>query len=1106
MEMKKVTVFVDETDSKKIDKVKNIVSKVLATYPAFLLAEADSGQISSLKNQGFDIELQENSQMIRLRAVEFDTSKKAPQVPQNLSLRSVDLDAVDKNYWILQFVGPIKDEWKSEITQSGGELQNYIPENAFLVKMDIETKEKVQKLDFVNWIGLYEPAYKVNPLLMGIKERATSNELINRSIDVKTFKPAPEGNVNILLHDGGDLTKISKEIESSGGLIITASDNVIRASLDLSEIDKLACMVEIKWIEPYVKPVLHNDVAAGIVGVQPVWNNHGLDGEGEIIAVADTGLDTGVNDNSIHADFRGRIITIHDRVGDGANDVNSGHGTHVTGSVLSNGTDSNGMIRGMAFASRLVFQSIERNSNKSLDGIPANLNQLFQEAYNDSAKVHSNSWGDGLHGQYTVDSKNIDDFIWNHKDMIILFAAGNDGADANSNGVIDPDSLGAQGCAKNCITVGASENNRPTLPYEYGFYVSDNPNTSPHPNFPVNPLHDDLRANNPEGMAAFSSRGPTDDGRIKPDVVAPGTFILSTMSSMATGPNWSRLPSGDPNRPFYRYMSGTSMSTPLTAGTMALIRQYLVNACLHNPTAALMKAILIHGAHPMAGQYTPPEVAAVPDNSQGWGRVNLQGALFPEYPAKLEFIDQATDAVGTGDSKEYSFTVVNSTVPLRATLVWTDYPSTPSAGGLVNTLRLSIIPPAGSTVTGGPTNNNVQQAVINNPQSGVYKLKVEGINIPNPKQDFALVVSAGLEFTELYIKDNAQDNGIAPSAGCQYLSPDIWVNTDNDPGASPSPNPEYGQTNYVFVRVHNRGSKEAVNAEVKLYWANPGTNLSKQYWKVDDIRVNGVLGNVRQIDVPAHSAGQDGEAVTAAFEWLPPDPQSNTLAPGHFCLFATVNHPDDPLQQEDIQFVRWEDNLAWKNVVENYQLSGSKTTMEFYVAGLKDQSATSDLSIDRSDLPSGGSAKLKIPTRFLEGADVMNLEKVWESEGHKTCKVEVTTPTTGDINGITLKPNENTLVRLEVTLPENTVDGEVYPVSVEQKVDGTVTGRVTLVARTVGTPAYIANSRTGEIHYPDCEWVDQMSNKNKVPFDDLELAIKRGYNGCKTCLPEYDTD
>lgn len=1137
--MKKVIIFVDETDSKKIEKVKNIVSKVLATYPAFLLAEADSDQISSLKNQGFDIELQENSQMIRLRAVEFDTSKKAPQVPQNLSLRSIDLDAVDKNYWILQFVGPIKDEWKSEITQSGGELQNYIPENAFLVKMDTETKEKLQKLDFVNWIGLYEPVYKVSPLLVGNKEKAAPNELKTVSVSTEAFKPTIIGNLRLILHDPSDLEKVSKRIQELDGTIIATTTDSIRTSIQPSELTKLAKMSEVKWIEPYAMNKLHNDVSAQIIGVQPVWGNHGLDGEDQIVAVADTGIDTGINDSSIHDDFEGRIVSIHswpivsglhqylDNTSwdDGPADVESGHGSHVAGSVLGSGAKSGGSIRGMASNARLIFQAVEQWANVKnqyeqdlpdgyyLLGIPDDLNDLFQQAYDDGARIHTNSWGGApqdnngnyLYGQYTADSQTIDDFIWNHKDMIIIFSAGNDGKDANANGVVDTDSLSSQATSKNCITVGASENNRQTGGYNPGGDCSTYGNCWGN-DFPAAPLSTDRLSNNPEGMVAFSSRGPADDLRIKPDVVAPGTNILSVRSSMATEQGWGLLPTGDPNRPFYMYMGGTSMSTPITAGTMALIRQYLVNVCLHNPTAALMKAILIHGAHPMAGQYTPPEVAAVPDNSQGWGRVNLQGALFPEYPAKMEFKDKAVDAVGTGESKEYSFTVVNSTVPLRATLVWTDYPSTPSAGGLVNTLRLSIIPPAGSTVTGVPSNNNVQQAVINNPQNGVYKVKVEGINIPHPKQDFALVVSAGLEFTELYIKDNVQDNGIAPSAGCQYMSPDIWVNTDNDPSASPSPNPEYGQTNYVFVRVHNRGSKEAVNAEVKLYWANPGTNLSKQYWKVDDIRVNGVLGNVRQIDVPAHSAGQDGEAVTVAFEWLPPDPQSNTLTPGHFCLFATVNHPDDPLQQEDIQFVRWEDNLAWKNVVENYQLSGSKTTMEFYVAGLKDQTATSDLSIDRSDLPSGGSAKLKIPTRFLEGADVMNLEKVWESEGHKTCKVEVTTPTTGDINGITLKPNENTLVRLEVTLPENTVDGEVYPVSVEQKVDGTVTGRVTLVARTVGTPAYIANSRTGEIHYPDCEWVDQMSNKNKVPFDDLELAIKRGYNGCKTCLPEYDTD
>jgi hypothetical protein len=559
-------------------------------------------------------------------------------------------------------------------------------------------------------------------------------------------------------------------------------------------------------------------------------------------------------------------------------------------------------------------------------------------------------------------------------------------------------------------------------------------------------------------------------------------------------------------------MGGTSMASPLTAGTVALIRQYLVQACLHNnPSAALLKAVLIHGATPITGQYTPPEVGAVPDNNQGWGRVNLEGSLFPDHPAKLEFRDDTTDTLGTGQNRDFTFEVVDTSVPFRATLVWTDHPSDPATGGgLVNTLRLSVIPPAGPTVQGAPANNNVQQVVIGAPQAGTYTVRVTGVNVTTQattgdRQDFAVVVTAGLEFVDLYIRDNTADDGVEPSRGNVCQSPDIWVCLDNDPTGPSAPNPEFGQSNYVFVRVRNRGSEAANNAQVKLYWSNVGTHLSRPYWQTAGIKVDGADGNVRSVNVPSHSATGDGEAITAAFEWTPPDPDTAIYGDGHFCLFATVDHAEDPLLQEDVHVVRWEDNLAWKNVIIQDMTLDAEASLEFYVAGVQGASALADLHIDRSELPAGGSVKLKIPSRYLDDSTAVNLQQVWQSEGGRVCRVEVTSNQTADLRGIRLRPGENTLARLEATLPEGTPDGEVYPVFVEQRVDGTVTGRVTLVVRTVGMPAFIANWNSGEIHLPDCRWVAKMSGRNKVPYDDLDLAIRRGYNGCRFCLPDYDT-
>ncbi len=904
MSIRRAMVHVDKDDKKGRKTISAAAAKKLASYNHALLVEADDAQLSELQKRGYAVEVQEQATIIKLRAVQFDTASGAPAAPAALGLTAVQRSAKRKReFYLVQFVGPVKAEWGKKIGALRARLGDYVPENSFLVEMSTGVAGKVKALPFVNWVGPYEPAYKVSPLLMGQKVRAMGEELAARAIAPELFKPTPEGNLTIQVHAPSDLKKVVKAVKDGGGSIVAAESNTITASMDTAVIEKIAKMVEVKWIEPFERPVLSNNVAAQIMDVQPVWNNHELDGAGEIVAVSDTGLDTGVNDSTMHADFRGRIVAIHDRVNDGAGDVNSGHGTHVAGSVLGNGIQSNGAIRGMAPAAQLVFQAVENNSTGSLSGIPADYNQLFQEAYDDGARIHTNSWGmPSSFGQYTAASEDIDEFMWNHRDSIILFAAGNDGRDSDSDGIVNNDSTAPQATAKNCISVGASESNRPhnsnpppgyDIPWATGSWATK---------FPRPPISTDHVSNNPEGMAAFSSRGPADDGRPKPDVVAPGTNILSARSSRASGTLWGLLPAADPNVSFYLWSGGTSMATPLTAGTVALVRQYLRNVCRHTPSGALLKALLIHGAVPMTGQYTPSEVGAVPDNSQGWGRVNLESSLYPAYPSTWQFRDSPADTLATGDQRTYTFNISNTGVPFRATLVWTDFPSSPTAGGgLVNELRLSVVAPNGGTTLGSPANNNVQQAIIANPQAGNYTVQVSGVNIrtvasQSQRQDFALVVSGGLSFVDVYVKDSPADTGIPPSPRPWNQSPDISLVIDR-----------LRRKVSVFVKVHNRGSQAAKKTKVCLYWAK-GLNPTPRLWRTDGIRVRGRVGNCQLLDVPARGPHQDGEATTSAFEIViagVPIQNLNRLH-GYF-LIATVSHTGDPIRSG---LGRWDNNVA----------------------------------------------------------------------------------------------------------------------------------------------------------------------------------------------------
>jgi PGF-pre-PGF domain-containing protein len=181
------------------------------------------------------------------------------------------------------------------------------------------------------------------------------------------------------------------------------------------------------------------------------------------------------------------------------------------------------------------------------------------------------------------------------------------------------------------------------------------------------------------------------------------------------------------------------MATPIVAGSLALIRQNYVDELNITPSAALLKATLINGAtdlHP--GQYGN-DVTAQPDYSQGWGLVNLKESLHPSS-GSIHFADNVE--LETGDVIEKNYYVNNSSNPLKATLVWTDYYGTELAQKeLVNDLTLHVAKPDGTEIVVDDTVNNVEQVMIEEPEVGWYTVKVIGESVPMGPQPCAIVVS-----------------------------------------------------------------------------------------------------------------------------------------------------------------------------------------------------------------------------------------------------------------------------------------------------------------------------------------------------------------------------
>ena len=571
---------------------------------------------------------------------------------------------------------------------------------------------------------------------------------------------------------------------------------------------------EVEWIEPRFEKVLLNDVADEVIsadllqnatlmaGIDSAWN--ALDGTGIIVAVSDTGLDNGVNNTNMHPDFKDHIVGIHSYgipsgsqvwtnppYNDGASDLDSGHGTHVAGSVLGDGTQSSGSITGIAPEARLYMQatqvwtdwttSVENTygytDEYTLMGIPDDLTDMFDDAAANGSHIHTNSWGAPVAGQYTSNSMQTDFSARNHSGMLILFSAGNSGTDANSNGEIDDDSLGAPATSKNVLTVGASENDRGTqISSEWGQWWPGD--------FPADPINSDKMANHTEGMAAFSSRGPVDDGRMKPDISAPGTFILSTKSRSTTSTGWLAHNSD------YTYMGGTSMSTPITAGASALLYQHLIDNLGHSsPSSALVKGIIAVSAHDMAGQYGSSTNGAgetAPNYHEGWGLLDLDRAV------NTSWVD--AESVNTGDSRAWKFTEPAAAPDLKIMVSWTDPASTPAAStNLVNDIDFAVKDPNGNWVEYGNNLDNLIGTTISSPMSGLWEVHVNGTNIPTGPQHFSMIIDAPYSMINLSADadgdgfiDNLDDcpsthgTSTQDQTGCPDGDGDGWSNVGDD--------------------------------------------------------------------------------------------------------------------------------------------------------------------------------------------------------------------------------------------------------------------------------------------------------------------------------------
>jgi hypothetical protein len=646
---------------------------------------------------------------------------------------------VDAAYGIVQFK-PGRVQARQEL-QSSVSFVGYLPDNAFQVRFTARARALLAGHEAVRWMGPYKAGYKVHPRLWP-----------------GSGEDWAEVTVNLFADASLEAVRTALTARAPGAAFLPISDLTSRKlryavppALRPAFVAEAAQVSGVALIEPYYRPVPNNNDALGPIQSNVASNivgtvcttcsifNHGLTGTGQIAAVADSGNDSDMcffrYDGAIGSvtdaqspvppgtgviDPTHKIIAYYVQPGATPYDdvAFSFHGTHTSGTVtgdnyvnlsgpLAHGID---VGDGMAPNAKLVFQDV---SSQTVFGAglsdPFN---MFLQASNAGARVHSNSYGAPTGGAYSGDDSIADRFLFDHEEMAIFISAGNDGPGANT--------IGSPGNSKNAVTVGALGHGDSTT------------------------------------VASFSSRGPTDDGRIKPDIMAPGSGTRSAAGDAShTSDNCGN-----------KLLSGTSMSCPTTAGGAVLLRQYFEDGYYPsgspNPAdalsarAPLVKAVLLNGTLPL------PAGGPFGGFDYGWGRIFLDNnAFFTGDGREMRVWNVAnTDGLLTGGTVTHQVTVAAGQ-EFRAALVWSDAEGSPGAGAiLVNNLNLAVsdgtntylgnvFDAAGGSIPGGVADviNNVELVRLAAPVAATYTITIDAPTVPGngraatDRQGYALVVS-----------------------------------------------------------------------------------------------------------------------------------------------------------------------------------------------------------------------------------------------------------------------------------------------------------------------------------------------------------------------------
>ncbi len=832
--------------------------KLVADYGSFQIMETD---VAVLTNAASDqAEMEDRDNIIELNARPLDT-----RTPEMRALRNAAATFTGKRLHLVHFAGPISPEWLDALERSGAQIISYVPQNAYLIYGDAPALARMQgwvrAASYVQWEGDYADDYKIHPRARLVDEKGDPQI---PPTDVFAIQLVDDTNANPATLQLID--QLKREPIQNESHVLNYLNVIVRISP--GDLPKIATRPEVISIQPYFQRHKLDErqdqiVAGNLIGNAPTgpgylawlaskgFSQAQFDSSGFLVDVSDSGIDNGTTTPGHFALYDFGIPTQPSRVAynrlEGAPNRNStlagcdGHGNlnaHIIAgySAMPPGfkhTDAMGFEYGLGVCPFVrVGSSVIFDPDIFTNPKFANLQA---DAYHSGARISANSWGSDVSGAYDTDAQTFDALVRDaqpagstypttgNQGMVIVFAAGNAGPGTQT--------MDSPGSAKNVITVGASENVRSLSPANGGSDSSGNDGC----NTP------DTDADNADDVSDFSGRGPCADGRMKPDIVAPGTHItggvaqagaattngtgiaLSCFSGSGVcgllGNNFFPL-----SQQFYTVSSGTSHSTPAVAGACALLRQYFINSGLAAPSPAMTKACLMDSARYLNGIYGGDTLWS---SSQGMGTLNL-GDAFDGVPRVLHDQITAEKFTATGQTRTLTGIITDSSKPFRVTLAWTDAPGSTTGSAYNNNLDLTVTV-GGNTykgnvfsgaysVTGGNADfkNNVESVLLPAGVSGSFVVTVTAANIvsdavpneaPSLDQDFALVIYNAVEAPVPVI---ALDGFTVTSENC------FPTNGVVDPG----------ETVTLNFALRNTGGADTTNLTVTLMETNGVTSPS----------------------------------------------------------------------------------------------------------------------------------------------------------------------------------------------------------------------------------------------------------------------------------------